>query len=1632
MANCKYILGGKVFNSEIELDDYLSEMKDLYNKVGDEVFSKKWTPIQQDYRNKIKFSQKDQLEMAIKSGKIKLESSDLDDLDLDGIVGSLDTKGVTDLIKEMKSIDDKNVFPIFRKDEYWNHVRKDLQEGNFGENSKVKDFVPYIFDEIDSEGNYITHPINTEEEFKQVQERIESMWKQQGLIGTVVHDIFDIMYSKYTDNNGTDIRKLPNQQFKQEIKKILKTSSNSYEKLLKNFGTNINENESFLDSVIEQAQQFNEDLKSKFDPEGEGLMVLPEITVKGVASLNNQNFKVIGRLDMLIIKPNGEIHIIDYKCSPKEYHQYNDAKILTFEYQLAVYRRILQQLGLNTSEGIHLWVVPIQFTNFNINKKNNLVTLDGIKLREGATFEELRVSSPVINAKRFETIENNLNNIFKIDQVEDTSSDQILTKTRKWISKVFPEYAKVSELTDEHVREHCKNRVIFNEKTGKWGYRRHKKSDLEFVKNTEEEVINAVKQDWINLRKNNLEKVKSLKSQLKKAQKENLGRGAIFNIINKQKDIHTTEVPDWAQQVLQKYANDSWKIIPSQEALESLGIILLKNKFTGRVDVVKLSYTYDLDARIGFGNNRTTLLGNYVSDHVAKSQPDSLVMQSTRGNVELMETMYALNCIPNTFNNDQGFIGEIQVISPYNEGGGANNKSLMYNFQRLMNYSSEKNSPEYNYFNGKTIKMLSFTQLAQDSLHRILYSHSNSRWDKFKESSNRLDQALGNQEQTMAELFNLKNQIEGEFGELIQNGVTTSIYDDYNSPEKRLYAEVMLAIGEIGGLTYQQQIKDHARIYEGNSLIKAFLWDGFNGNLTDNPGTLRSETLNQASHLVDVAYQNIRDQLFKYKNELEESLDKYKQYKGILNQNELYQNFYDERVTDDLVFKNPFEDSSLDDMEKDLLKKILLDITKRRDPTIISMELLEAKIANDPDTLLVPLIQKTGKPVTKSMGDFIKKIRDFLINFNPKNALISLKENLIEAVNPGENENKVPDTIWQMTNDIDVSKNAENRKNLISNRGGIQEFETNLEMLSLKHEYAYIQKNEIDKILPFMKALSIHLANQGIILNDKFVNDLEYIQNFIKAKIQNKSLQNIEALDNSLVKDIMQGTSIMALAFNPRQLYQVIDGFWKDCRIVFQNEGNSVGDSNLSAKNFKDSFFWIIQDIAKFNGKLSLGEAINQLYGINDMDINQLPSRYAKDTYGTDRLQKAMFRFASRPDYYNRMTIFGAQMRGDGCFEAHSIINGKLVYDWTKDKRFDLFAKVKGDSKKVSNSELEKFNKQKALYYTMAKEMVKDGTLNPDGSKFILDINNPKPLPKAYTVRQSESMKALGDKTYGYYASEKKSLIQSFTLGAMIFQMNTFWSSKKNQYFSGRGYTQEGEFVDYTEENPENPDNPIKYYLKLNEQTGEMDITTENTGTPYQVWKGRPQEGIAITTSHILFDLFTGRRDEEGEKLYDLYWNNKDPYLRKMYRANLRQLLADLIGIFIIGGLIAPSLTNAANDYAKKAGTETFDNAAMGYMATLSASMFATSTDDFNFTKSVFGRGIQWTPFSLSSATRSLTAWSQCVTGDKDLYDTVINQMSFTRNAKPIMDYVKINTLGRKIGQMSGGEFGKGDSTSNW
>ena len=65
-------------------------------------------------------------------------------------------------------------------------------------------------------------------------------------------------------------------------------------------------------------------------------MIMPEVTIRGAAIIDNKGVKLTGRMDLLVVTPEGDIHIIDYKCSPKPYNKYDDAKKLTFEYYPAI------------------------------------------------------------------------------------------------------------------------------------------------------------------------------------------------------------------------------------------------------------------------------------------------------------------------------------------------------------------------------------------------------------------------------------------------------------------------------------------------------------------------------------------------------------------------------------------------------------------------------------------------------------------------------------------------------------------------------------------------------------------------------------------------------------------------------------------------------------------------------------------------------------------------------------------------------------------------------------------------------------------------------------------------------------------------------------------------------------------------------------------------------------------------------------------------------------------------------------------------------------------------------------------------------------------------------------------------
>jgi hypothetical protein len=69
-------------------------------------------------------------------------------------------------MKELVSTSNAQLFPEFRADEYWSRVKRRLAAGDFSDfKNDEKDDLWVIFDEKDAEGNYITHPITSEEEF---------------------------------------------------------------------------------------------------------------------------------------------------------------------------------------------------------------------------------------------------------------------------------------------------------------------------------------------------------------------------------------------------------------------------------------------------------------------------------------------------------------------------------------------------------------------------------------------------------------------------------------------------------------------------------------------------------------------------------------------------------------------------------------------------------------------------------------------------------------------------------------------------------------------------------------------------------------------------------------------------------------------------------------------------------------------------------------------------------------------------------------------------------------------------------------------------------------------------------------------------------------------------------------------------------------------------------------------------------------------------------------------------------------------------------------------------------------------------------------------------------------------------
>jgi len=86
-------------------------------------------------------------------------------------------------------------------------------------------------------------------------------------------------------------------------------------------------------------------------------------------------------------------------------------------------------------------------------------------------------------------------------------------------------------------------------------------------------------------------------------------------------------------------------------------------------------------------------------------------------------------------------------------------------------------------------------------------------------------------------------------------------------------------------------------------------------------------------------------------------------------------------------------------------------------------------------------------------------------------------------------------------------------------------------------------------------------------------------------------------------------------------------------------------------------------------------------------------------------------------------------MKHDGCYDAYELDKeNRLIYDWRKDDRFNLLAKGEEGKKQ----DLEKYNQQKSLYYSLIRQFNLEGYRKENGEQ----LNFSDDLPDAYTLQE--------------------------------------------------------------------------------------------------------------------------------------------------------------------------------------------------------------------------------------------------------------------------------------------------------
>lgn len=681
-----------------------------------------------------------------------------------------------------------------------------------------------------------------------------------------------------------------------------------------------------------------------------------------------------------------------------------------------------------------------------------------------------------------------------------------------------------------------------------------------------------------------------------------------------------------------------------------------------------------------------------------------------------------------------------------------------------------------------------------------------------------------------------------------------------------------------------------------------------------------SQNIQIIRSIIDASFSKVREIFADYKSGCRAQVAKLKTVNdfGSVRQftigdvSSIYYNLYRRNADktledDDYILKNPWSDHSLNETERNFIKYMLFNINKYDSVKKKYKWKTWKDVKEDQFEKIdyyIPLVRNRGldrfrdpkgglnAPSIKSMWD------------SAKNKGIQMKDTLEGQI---EDRKRASDLFQSVYNEFENRKDINIRKELIE-KNGLKSFsidlETTLDMFTITME----SKNIFDlEVIPAVKSALYATQFQAFITGKELPNFQEFVKMYTKNVIYNDSVMEPEwQKAYKVIAPLKSASSMIALGFNfmnaPRE---VLMGFFTNIRSAMFG---AYGKETFTGAEYIKSMGIMSGDIPNFIANVTKIELLNEYFGMANMSITEIPEQATSNKTGAFALFNRFMSWSlTAPDYWNRMSMFIAQMIHDGCWDAYVLEKDaegvqKLKYDMSKDKRFEVYIKYKADYNKVPNNLKSTFNYQESLYNIMREDLNKELPLNKQ-------IEPPKPgnvpqLYKAYTNKQRDSFKSFADMSFGYYDKETKAWFFKTAIGGIFKQFMAYLSAKKMSYFQVRSsQTARGSYQQLTD----SAGNKL-WSIAINNSPLEMRIVSDKDlngaykqfaadAKPKLGWTGSYMEGIINSYANLFkdlgvgtYDAFRGKGTDEFKKLWKEYGKKGD-----IRHSNMLQGLYDLL-----------------------------------------------------------------------------------------------------------------------------------------